>query len=61
SANVNVANLFENIEIPFQCSEWRLFIDSSLESQKAVLPHSDNQFPSISLLSRYSLKKNTAM
>ncbi|GBP54408.1 hypothetical protein EVAR_29484_1 [Eumeta japonica] len=46
----DVKGLFEAIGIPCISSEWRLFIDSSTRSLKAVLLHNGNKFPSLPLL-----------
>ena len=43
----NVACLFEAIGITCNPSEWRLFIDSSFRSLKAVLLHNENYYPSL--------------
>ncbi|KAL6470805.1 hypothetical protein MHYP_G00219240 [Metynnis hypsauchen] len=43
----NVAGLFEAIGITCNPNEWRLFIDSSCKSLKAVLLHNGNKYPSL--------------
>lgn len=43
----DIAGLFEEIGQPYEPKEWRLFIDSSKESLKAVLLHIGNKKPSI--------------
>ena len=43
----NVSELFYSIGIPCIPSEWRLFIDSSLKSLKAVLLHNGNKYPTL--------------
>ena len=43
----DVTGLFEAIGITHQPDQWRLFIDSSAKSLKAVLVHNGNQYPSI--------------
>ena len=45
----NVSGLFYSIGIPCIPSEWRLFIDSSSKSLKAVLLHNGNKYPSLPL------------
>lgn len=43
----DVKGLFEEMKQPYDPKEWRLFIDSSKESLKAVLLHNGNTKPSI--------------
>jgi hypothetical protein len=43
----DVTGLFSAIGITFNPNEWRLFIDSSNRSLKAVLRHNGNQLPSL--------------
>ena len=38
---------FYEIGIDYNLADWRLFIDSSVKSLKAVLVHNGNEFPSI--------------
>ncbi|KAL4706484.1 hypothetical protein ACJJTC_015682 [Scirpophaga incertulas] len=54
----DVKGLFEEIGIPCYTTEWRLFIDSSTKSLKAVLLHNGNKFPSIPLAHSVRLKEN---
>lgn len=53
----DVTGLFRDIGIPLYPSEWRLFIDSSSKSLKAVLLYNGNQFPSIPLAHSAYLKE----
>ena len=53
----NVSGLFYSIGIPCIPSEWRLFIDSSSKSLKAVLLHNDNKYPSLPLAHSVHLKE----
>lgn len=53
----DVIGLFEAIGIPCEPHEWRLFIDSSSRSLKAVLLHNGNQLPSIPLAHSVYLKE----
>ena len=53
----NVSGLFYSIGIPCIPSEWRLFIDSSLKSLKAVLLHNGNKYPSLRLAHSVHLKE----
>ena len=43
----NIHGLFQEIGIAYSASDWRLFIDSSKQSLKAVLLHNGNVYPSI--------------
>jgi len=54
----NVAGLFEAIGITCNPSEWRLFIDSSSRSLKAVLLHNGNNYPSLSMAHSVHLKED---
>ena len=53
----NVAGLFEAIGIACNPDEWRLFIDSSSRSLKAVLLHNGNKYPSLPLAHPVHLKE----
>ena len=53
----NVSGLFYSIGIPCIPSEWRLFIDSSSKSLKAVLLHNGNKYPSLPLAHSVHLKE----
>lgn len=43
----DVSRLFTRIGMPYEAKDWRLFIDASVESLKAVLLHNGNKQPSI--------------
>ena len=43
----DIFGLFNEIGIDYDPSDWRLFIDSSAKSLKAILLHNGNEFPSI--------------
>lgn len=43
----DINGLFQAIVHPYNATEWRLFIDASVESLKAVLLHIGNEFPSV--------------
>ena len=45
---VNIQDLIEKLETVCNHSDWRLFIDASKSSLKAILLHNRNQFASIS-------------
>ena len=54
----DVSQLLHNLGLPqYQPEEWRLFIDSSKRSLKAVLVHNGNQFASIPLAHSTTLKE----
>lgn len=53
----DVNGLFEHIKIPHEPDQWRLFIDSSSRSLKAVLLHNGNKFPSIPVAHSAQLKE----
>ena len=53
----NISGLFYSIGIPCIPNEWRLFIDSSSKSLKAVLLHNGNKHPSLPLAHSVHLKK----
>ena len=54
----NVTSLFEAIGIACNQNEWRLFIDSSSKSLKAVLLHNGNKYPSLPLAHSVHLKED---
>lgn len=56
----DIQSLFEEIGLVHNPSEWRLFIDSSIRSLKAVLLHNGNQYPSIPIAHSTHLKENYA-
>ena len=43
----DIFEIFNEIGIDYNPSDWRLFIDSSVKSLKSVLFHNGNKFPSI--------------
>jgi hypothetical protein len=53
----NVCGLFEEMGLTHKSDEWRLFIDSSSKSLKAVLLHNGNKFPSIPVAHSANLKE----
>jgi len=55
----NVAGLFEAIGITCNPSEWRLFINSSSRSLKAVLLHNGNNYPYLLWLTLCISKRTT--
>ena len=54
----NVTGLFQEIGIDCNPNEWRLFIDSSSRSLKAVLLHNGNKYPSLPLAHSVHLKED---
>jgi hypothetical protein len=56
----DVNGLFLAMDIDHDPHEWRLFIDSSSRSLKAVLLHNGNVFPSIPVAHSVQLKENYA-
>jgi len=54
----DVIGLFDAIKIQFNPQDWRLFIDSSSRSLKAVLLHNGNQYPSIPLAHSVHMKED---
>ena len=54
----DIRGLFEAIVIPCNTSDWRLFIDRSSRSLKAVLLHKTNKCPSIPLAHSMQMKEN---
>lgn len=53
----DINGLFEEIEFPYDPSNWRLFVDSSTRSLKAVLLHNGNKYPSIPIAHSVHLKE----
>ncbi len=53
----DVQGLFDAMGVPCSIDQWRLFIDSSSKSLKAVLLHNTNQFPSIPLAHSVHMKE----
>lgn len=54
----DISGLFEEIGFPYNSRDWRLFMDSSSRSLKAVLLHNGNQFPSIPIAHSVHLKED---
>lgn len=54
----DIRGLFEEFGEPYDPSEWRLFIDSSKLSLKAVLLHQGNNKPSIPLVHAVNMKES---
>ena len=53
----DIVGLFEGIGIPCYTNDWRLFIDSSQRSLKAVLLHNGNIYPSLPVAHSVILKE----
>ena len=54
----DIPGLFDIIGIPFVIDQWRLFIDSSTRSLKAMLLHYGNKLPTLPLAHSVSLKED---
>ena len=54
----DVEGLFRAVGIDHNPTQWRLFIDSSTKSLKAVLLHNGNIYPSISLVYSLQMKED---
>ena len=55
---VDIQGLIENLGTVYNPSDWRLFIDASKSSLKAVLLHGTNQFASIPLVHSTCMKES---
>lgn len=53
----DVCGLFNTFKIPYERTDWRLFIDSSKRSLKAVLLHNGNKYASIPIAHSVHLKE----
>ena len=53
---VNVDSVFDTLGQKHEPSNWRLFIDSSKLSLKAVLLHNGNKFPSVPIAHSFHMK-----
>ena len=54
----DINGLFEEIEFPYDPSNWGLFLDSSTRSLKAVLLHNGNKYPNIPIAHSVHLKED---
>ena len=54
----NIQGLFQEIGVAYSASNWRLFIDSSKRSLKAVLLHNGNVYPSIPIAHSVQIKED---
>ena len=54
----DVPSLFQEFGISYFAPNWRLFIDSLKQSLKAVLPYSENTYPSILIAHSFKTKEN---
>lgn len=54
----DVCRLFARIGMPYEAKNWRLFIDASVESLKAVLLHNGNEQPSVPVCYGRSIPEN---
>ena len=53
-----ITELFEQLEIPYDKTNWRLFIDASKDSIKAALLHNGNTLPSIPIAYSTTMKES---
>lgn len=53
----NIVLLMDTLKIPYETKDWRLFIDGSKTSLKAVLLHNGNQYPSVPIAYSTVLKE----
>lgn len=56
----DAAGLLQELSFPEDSSEWRLFIDASKISLKAVLLHNGNKYPSVPVAHATNMKENYA-
>ena len=54
----NIQGLFQEIGVAYSASNWRLFIDGSKRSLKAVLLHNGNVYPSIPIAHSVQMKED---
>ena len=54
----DIQGLFQEIGIAYSPTDWRLFIDSSKRSLKAVLLHNSNVYPSIPIAHSVQMKED---
>ena len=54
----DIQGLFQEIDIAYSASDWRLFIDSSKRSLKAALLHNGNVYPSIPIAHSVQMKED---
>ena len=54
----DIQGLFQEIGIAYSASDWRLFIDSSKRSLKAVFLHNGNVYPSIPISHSVQMKED---
>ena len=54
----DIPALFQQFHIEYEKTEWRLFIDASISSIKAVLLHNGNSYPSVPVAYSVSMREN---
>ena len=54
----DIVELFERLEIPYDNTNWRLFLDASKKSIKAVLLHNGNTLPSVPIAYSTTMKES---
>ena len=55
---LDIQGFFEEIDIAYSASDWRLFPDSSKQSLKAVLLHNGKVYPSIPIARSVQMKED---
>ena len=53
----DIVELFEQLEIPYDNTNWRLFLEASKKSIKAVLLHNNNTLPSVPIAYSATMKE----
>ena len=53
-----ITELFELLVVPYDKTNWRLFIETSKDSIKAVLLHNGNTLPSVPIAYSTTMKKS---
>ena len=56
--STDIQSLFQEIGIAYSASDWQLFMDSSMQSLKAVLLHNGNVYRSISIAHSVQIKED---
>ena len=54
----DVEAIFGKLSVPYDSSQWRLFIDASKYSVEAVLLHNGNTYPSVPAAHSVTLREN---
>ena len=54
----DITELFKKLEIPYDKTNWRLFIDASKDSIEAALLHNGNTMPSVTISYSTTMKES---